>query len=193
MPGPSDYDKMKEMYRLQGQDEQAKRFRAMTGMPEMQEAPAAPGPMEGLEPSPIMQASIAKDKADRVAASERYGAAEQAADTAKFGPKGAQGYGEISPESFLGKYDVLPYAHEFSILKTLEDRGYVTLSPELKRDIAKVQRTEARESKAYADMAKLEKSQEVGIYERGPRAMARAGLPTSTEGYVQTGTYDPYK
>lgn len=178
----NDYDKLKDMYRREGQAEQDRRFRAMMGTPGTPEAPTAPGPMEGLEPSPIMEASIAKDKADRAAASDRFVAASRAKDTAQFGPKGDSGYGEISPDSFLGKYDIYPYEGEFSILKTLEDRGHVTLSPELKRDIAKVQRTEARAHAAYSDLDKLRKSQEVGVYR-----------PTDEGKYTQSGTYDPYR
>lgn len=182
MAGPSEYDKLKEMYRLQGQDEQAKRFRATTGMPEAQGSPAAPGPMEGLEPSPIMEASISEDRAKRDAADARYDSASRAFGTAKFGPEGQQGYGDISPDSFLGKYDIYPYEGEFRILKTLEDRGHVTLSPELKRDIAKVQRTGAAAEKAGADLTQLAASQKVGIYR-----------PTNDGKYVRADSYDPYK
>lgn len=125
----SDYDKLKEMYRLQGQEEQGRRFREMTGpKPDQDEflqgtrerAFSNPNePMAGLEPIPAMQRAVDADKARIMSAAQREADAFETADDLK--------------DMFLDRYG----AHASSLMD-LEARGMVTLSPKMKDAAARV-------------------------------------------------------
>lgn len=172
MPPSNDYDKLKEMYRREGQAEQDRKFRAMTGMPETPEAPAAPpapGPMEGLEPSPIMQASVNQDRAALQSKLKRWQAAHQALETAaaKYGlplPADPREHDSKYPTTYNNPEGAHHELHLGSGIEGYEDRygaDYARhLPPELRRRLLDTQ-------VAFADLFMLAREQsDPGFRER---------------------------